>query len=71
MTTPSSDRVFWGSLGSRFDFTLKFEEVVFDISLSSAVIAILPFFFFYYYFEPVYIRRGALLWAKLVSIFHP
>ncbi|TQV89952.1 ABC multidrug transporter [Cordyceps javanica] len=67
-STDTADRAFWARVGSLFDFTLKFEEVIFSISLSSAFAAISPFFICYYYFwRPRYIASGPLLWAKLLT----
>ncbi|KAJ3495175.1 hypothetical protein NLG97_g3579 [Lecanicillium saksenae] len=65
-TSSAADRAFWARVGSRFDFTLRFEEIIFSLSLSSVFAAISPFFICYYYYcKPRYVSSGPLLWAKL------
>ncbi len=69
-STATADRAFWARVGSLFDFTLKFEEVILSVSLSSAFVAVSPLFICYYYFwRPRYVSSGPLLWAKLVRLF--
>lgn len=50
-----------------FDFTLKFEDVVFSISLSSAFVALSVFFLVYFWLQPLYVRRSFVLFIKLAS----
>lgn len=71
-STTTADRAFWAQVGSLFDFTLKFEEIILSISISSAFTALSPFLICYYYFwQPRYISSGPLLWAKLVCRYLP
>lgn len=67
MAALSSDQAFWASEGTIFDFTLKFEDVVLSISLSSAFIALSVFSLVYFHLQPVYIRRNSVLFIKLAS----
>lgn len=64
----STDEAFWPPIGSIFDLTLKFEEIIFSIAFSSAAVALFLFLFRHYCQQPVCARNGMLLWAKLVSI---
>lgn len=62
-----ADMRFWGPISHIFDFTLKFEETIFGIALSSIVVAALPFVLYYRLRRPLQARNGLLLAAKLVS----
>ncbi|ATY61624.1 ABC multidrug [Cordyceps militaris] len=67
-STLPADEAFWARVGSLFDFTLKFEEMVLSISLSSAFAAISPFFICHYCFwQPRCVSSGPLLWVKLFA----
>lgn len=61
------DGTFWAPVSSIKDFTLKFEEVIFSLVLSTAFAALSPFTYHYYSHQPLYVRKSALFWAKLVS----
>ncbi|KAJ6783073.1 hypothetical protein PWT90_06073 [Aphanocladium album] len=65
MAATSTDQAFWSRLGPIFDFTLKFEEVVFGISFSSIFIILSLFTLVYFHLQPVYVRRSVLLFVKL------
>lgn len=64
----NADGAFWAPISSIFDFTLKFEETIFDIAVSSVVAIFAVFLFRHYYKQPVVARGGILLWTKLVSL---
>lgn len=61
-----TDEAFWAPIGSIFDLTLKFEEIIFSLSFSSAAIVLSFFLFSHYWQKPVCARDGALLGVKLV-----
>ncbi|KAH8710453.1 ABC transporter atnG [Beauveria bassiana] len=60
-----ADEAFWSTDGPRFDFTIKFEDTIFSLSLSGcfAIASILSYFYFCK--TPIYVRTTALLWTKL------
>ncbi|KGQ10238.1 Canalicular multispecific organic anion transporter 2 [Beauveria bassiana D1-5] len=63
----SRDEAFWAPIGSIFDLTLKFEQIVFSLSFSSLAVLLSIFLFRHYYQKPVYARNGMLLGAKLAT----
>ncbi|OAA72368.1 canalicular multispecific organic anion transporter 1 [Cordyceps fumosorosea ARSEF 2679] len=60
-----SDHGFWGSTGPTPDFTLKFEEFIFSLAVSSCLVVGSIVCFFRLYQVPVCVRTTALLWVKL------
>ncbi|KAJ6788087.1 hypothetical protein PWT90_02534 [Aphanocladium album] len=61
-----NDQVFWRSDGHMRDFTLKFEEIIFSLALSSCVVIVSPWACRYYFQRPACLRMSMLLYAKLV-----
>lgn len=51
----------------QFDFTLKFESVLFNIVPAAILIVVCPFYLAKFRGQPVVAPQGALLWFKLVS----
>lgn len=68
MGESSNDNAFWRPLRGITDLSLKFEETIFDLTLSSILIALSPVIIFHYLRQPVRIRRSVLLWTKIVSL---
>lgn len=66
MALPGDD-LWWPTAFPIFDFTLKFEETVFEILPSSLFLVFGLAAYVYYRRRPVYIHDGPLLWLKLVS----
>lgn len=62
-----TDNSFWPVRFTVFDFTLKFEESMFDIFPSSSFLLLSGGAYLYYSQQPVYVRDGLSLWLKLVS----
>lgn len=60
------DKSFWPLRRTIFDFTLKFEESMFEIFPSSLFLLLGIPTYVYYSKKPVYLRNGLLLWLKLV-----
>ncbi|KAJ6783680.1 hypothetical protein PWT90_08146 [Aphanocladium album] len=60
------DNTWWPVAFPIFDFTLKFEETMFEILPSSLFLVCGIVAFFYYHRQPVYIHDGPLLWLKLI-----
>lgn len=69
--TPAADRAFWPPLGAIYDFTLRFEETVFNLIPSSIVLAYCPVVISKYWKRPAQVHTSSLLWAKLVSLTSP
>ncbi|KAJ3497209.1 hypothetical protein NLG97_g2075 [Lecanicillium saksenae] len=65
MAAPPSDEAFWAHDDSIFDFTLKFEDIILSISLSSIFSVGCVFFFCYFYLQPLYVGRSFVLFTKL------
>lgn len=63
----SADSYFWEPIASLFDFTLKFEETIFSLVVSSLVVAASPTIIRHYFRQTIVARDGLLFWAKLVS----
>ncbi|KAJ3494922.1 hypothetical protein NLG97_g3760 [Lecanicillium saksenae] len=66
MSLPT-DGLFWASNPPIFDFSLKFEESIFELLPSSFFIFFGAFTYLYYLQQPVYVRQSALLWLKLLT----
>lgn len=71
MASEAADRAFWPPIARIFDFTLKFEESIFSIAPSGLAILVIACMVFYYLRKPTVVRKGLLLWLKLVSCFSP
>ncbi len=67
MATPT-DEAFLPPNGSIFDLTLKFEEIIFSITFSSAAVVLSVLLFHHYRQKNVCARDGMLLGAKLVNM---
>lgn len=61
-----NDEGFGPQFGNRFDFTLKFEYLLFKIIPSGIFIVVVPFYIWACLWRPVYTRPGIVLGAKLV-----
>lgn len=61
------DDSFGPRLEGHFDFTLLFEQSIFQIAPSSIVLCALPFFIRKIVQQQVLVRPGWLLWAKIVT----
>ncbi|KAJ3490638.1 hypothetical protein NLG97_g5745 [Lecanicillium saksenae] len=63
-----ADQWFWPSefLASIWDFSLNFEDFVLDILPAASWTILTPLIHYYYINQPVYIRRSAVLWLKLL-----
>lgn len=61
-----ADHWFWPSGLPAFDFSLKFEETILQILPSSSFIFFASASFLHYRQNNARIRRGQLLWAKMV-----
>ncbi len=66
MSLPT-DSYWWPPAFQIFDFSLKFEETMFEILPSSSFLFFGAATYLYYRCQPVYIRDSLLLWIKLVS----
>ncbi|KAJ6779367.1 hypothetical protein PWT90_04032 [Aphanocladium album] len=69
MSFPSAeDQAFWPStfVGSVFDFTLKFQDLVLGIVPGSCWMALTPIILFYYIKKPIYVRHSNILWLKMM-----
>lgn len=62
------DNSFGPQYGHQFDFTLRFEHLIFTILPASLLIAAIPVLIYHYTRKPAVISRGWLLYAKLVSL---
>ncbi|KAJ6788206.1 hypothetical protein PWT90_02171 [Aphanocladium album] len=64
----NADGAFWAPISPIFDFTLKFEETIFGIVVSTVVVLFAPSLFWHYFKKPIYARGGMLLGAKLATV---
>ncbi|OAA75510.1 ABC transporter [Akanthomyces lecanii RCEF 1005] len=64
MSLPT-DSYWWPPAFQIFDFSLKFEETMFEILPSSSFLFFGAATYLYYRCQPVYIRDSLLLWIKL------
>lgn len=61
------DNLFGPQYGDKFDFTLRFEHIIFTILPASILITAFPVLLYQYTQKPVVIGRSWSLYAKLVS----
>lgn len=64
-----SDNGFGPQLGSRFDFTLRFEQSILGIAPNALFLVLAPCYIYSYMRRPACARNGIFLWAKLVCLF--
>lgn len=62
------DDSFGPQYGDTFDFTLRFEHIIFTIVPASILISIYPILIYQYARKPVVVGRSWSLYAKLVSL---
>lgn len=64
----ANDLGSWGpQLGPYFDFTLFFEQIVFDVIPSTLFIICVPYYLWKVCTAPKLAKAGNLFWLKLVS----
>ncbi|XWW92334.1 hypothetical protein V2A60_000257 [Cordyceps javanica] len=63
-----ADQEFWPAHRQLFDFTFKFEEIVFGLLLSSCVLVLALWLCWSYTRRPACVRQNALLYAKLAFV---
>lgn len=63
----SDDSSFGPQSGSRFDFTLKFEDTILTILPTAILLVFTPFYLRHYYKLPVISAKDPALWVKHVS----
>lgn len=61
------DQSFGPQYGDRFDFTLRFEHIIFTILPATVLIAAYPILLYQYTRKSIVVGRGWSLYAKLVS----
>ncbi|KAJ4158067.1 uncharacterized protein LMH87_008612 [Akanthomyces muscarius] len=62
----AADGHFWDPVLKIFDFSLLFEETIFQLIPSCFAILVSLIFITHHQHEPVYVRSSPLLWAKVV-----
>ncbi len=63
----AADGHFWDPVLKIFDFSLLFEETIFQLIPSCFAILVSLIFITHHQHEPVYVRSSPLLWTKVVS----